>query len=113
MRSVDSAPKTQARDALAQQEAIGKAVTRGRRQALADVLKRLGLPPAASPEDAIDTIAGRAVPSYGMTADKALGYRQALADVLARLGLEGVASGANGAEDAIERIAAFAKAPKS
>lgn len=66
-------PKTQARAALDQQEAIGKAVARGERT----------------------------------------GYAKALGEVLARLGLEPVATGANGNQDAIERIAVFAKAPKS
>ncbi|MCH9837449.1 hypothetical protein K0U83_17430 [bacterium] len=37
-------PKTQARDALAQQEAIGRAVKRGYAQCLRDVCERLGLP---------------------------------------------------------------------
>lgn len=68
-----SDPKTQARAALDQQAAIGKAVQRGERT----------------------------------------GYARALGDVLDRLGLEGVATGPNGNADAIERIALFAKAPKS
>ncbi len=53
MRSVDSAPKTQARDALAQQEAIGRAVKRGYAQCLRDVCERLGLPP----ESTLDQVA--------------------------------------------------------